>query len=119
MKPLYQYVYATLLPTGYVKVGAASKTTRAVAAGTYHVGSLRVLGVWHVLDARRAEQIAHRALWWAHVERELFEGDPSLIIETINGAIGTVPTITTYEHRPPSRRGRHTAAMRAKMLKRT
>lgn len=113
-----RFVYATLLPTGHGKVGIGTKRSRATAASTYLVGTLHVLGIWPCAYPLRAERKAHRALWWAHLERELYDGSaPGLIAAAITEALGT-PSVFSGVHVPPPARGQHTQSMRQKMRRR-
>lgn len=84
------FIYATQLPTGYVKVGRGTTLQRAYAASTYHVGEVRILGVWPV-EAHRivaVEKEIHAFLWFCHVVRELFECAPETLCAAITHVVG-------------------------------
>lgn len=100
--PLTQqrFIYATQLPTGYVKVGVASSVSRAKAASTYHVGDVRVLGFWWVPVGRSAEDIerwVHQFLWWCHIVRELFDGSSRELLCDCIGYVTGAPRLEEGE----------------------
>lgn len=68
------YIYATQLPGDIVKVGRVARhwKERALAAQTYHVVDVCILGVWRTDNAIRDEKRAHNACDRWHVRNELF-----------------------------------------------
>ena len=95
MKAKAGFVYATRLPDGSIKIGAASSEARALAAQTYWIKPVKVIGWWRVSDRYEGERAAHLACaqWW--VTRELFYVAPldwldisEPIVEAISRALG-------------------------------
>jgi hypothetical protein len=96
-------LYATLLPTGLVKVGVGTDRRRAKAAQTYFATPVTVLARWKVACTYSAEQSAHKALKPFHTlnvaapefqhsargARELFAVDRERCVYLISEVLGT------------------------------
>ncbi len=87
-------IYATLLPSGLIKVGFAAYVRRALAAQTYNAERVQILALWKVPNKREAEARAHEVLaaWW--VSGELFSvpagwlGDVHPLVARVSSILG-------------------------------
>lgn len=67
------YIYATALTSDIVKIGRTEHhKDRALHGQSYHVDTVRVLGMWRVDDGPHFERLAHKACSrWACARRAL------------------------------------------------
>ncbi len=90
-------IYATLLPTGFVKIGRDSWfPNRTSMAQMYFVEEVKLIGAWPSTDEKRDEWKAHTACGRFHVTRELFRGEPADILAALEAVLGPAqhPIIT-------------------------
>ncbi len=85
-------IYATLLPTGLVKIGRGTRLGRAYFAQVYFLEDVKVLALWETENDDTQERRALAACKPFRVRAELHRGDPSEMLAAIAGAIGP-PTI--------------------------
>ena len=94
-----KFVYATLLPTGYVKIGRG-QGKRDTAASTYFAEPVKVIGRWYTNDPVTDERQAHSACEQYKVKsenaKELFFGPAIAIVKTIEKELG--PNMVKTKH---------------------
>ncbi len=81
-------IYATLLPTGLVKIGRATRLGRAYFAQVYFLEEVRVLALWETGNDKATERRALTACAPYRVRGELHRGDPAGLVAVITAAIG-------------------------------
>jgi hypothetical protein len=90
-------IYATLLPTGVLKIGRASTLGRATFARQYFVEPIRVLAIWDTANNLAAERAALAACKPFHVRGELHQGDPAVMLAAVSAVLGS-PRSTDLPH---------------------
>lgn len=85
-------IYATLLPTGIVKIGRGTRISRASFAQVYFVEPVKVLAIWETDNDKNGERQALRACRAHRVRAELHQGDPQELIALLVAELGE-PTL--------------------------
>ncbi len=81
-------IYATLLPTGLVKIGRGTRLGRAYFAQVYFLEEVKVLALWETENDDAQERRALAACRPFRVRAELHQGDPTVMLAAITEAIG-------------------------------
>lgn len=81
-------IYATLLPTGLVKIGRGTRLGRAYFAQVYFLEEVKVLALWETQNDDATEKRALAACRPYRVRAELHRGEPAELVAAITAAIG-------------------------------